>query len=609
MSFDLLLVPILVPLGVVILTLLIPKIAKWVREILTVLCTGAVFGVVLTVFLRENPELHIPLIEIGNFNLNLDLVVGPLSGFILLFAGGFALLIALFSLSYRARRDRNREYYAFLLFALTGSCGVLMSDHILFFLIFWEIVTASLYFLINTGGAESRAGATKTFAMLGAGDGAMLLGIGLLWYLSRTFVISELQIPINGALPVLAFLLLMLGAITKAGAMPLHSWIPAASNGAPAPVMAFLPAAVDKLLGIYLLFRIATGIFVMSESLGLVLMIIGAVTILAAVMVAMVQHDLRRLLSYHAISQVGYMLLGIGTMSPIGIAGGLFHMLNHSIYKSCLFLCSGSVEHRAGSTDLGELGGLAKVMPVTFASCLVAALAISGIPPFNGFVSKWMVYQGVIDTGNRAYFIFLIAAMFGSALTLASFIKVIYTVFLGERSERTRAVKGESSLGMQVPLIVLSLLCLIFGIFYGLPLRNFIDPSLGMTAAPLGIWQSGTAMLLVAIGLVMGLAIYWFGNLRKSVRRDSGFIGGETTDSVTRLIGTHFYDTVKNLPLLKGIYAAQERGRLDPYNWMGGLGLAFTGLLRKMHNGLLSWYLSWSLMGIVVLIFLALFLL
>ena len=134
--------------------------------------------------------------------------------------------------------------------------------------------------------------------------------------------------------------------------------------------------------------------------MSLVLAAIGAATILIAVMVAMVQHNLKKLLSYHAISQVGYMVLGIATGTPVGIAGGLFHMLNHAIYKCCLFLCGGAAEQAAGTPELDRMGGLGKKMPITFITCLVAALSISGIPLFNGFVSKWMVYQGVINMGS-----------------------------------------------------------------------------------------------------------------------------------------------------------------------------------------------------------------
>jgi len=603
MSVNLLLIPVVLPLAVGLFTFILPKKDHWFRGILSLITAVITFAAAVWIYTEKDLAFRLPLVAIGRFTLSFDLAPTALSSFILLFSTGFAALIALYSLSYLAERKRVREYYAFFLFALGGSGGVLLADHFLVFLIFWEVVTASLYFLVTIGGPQSKAGASKTFAMLGGGDGCLLMGIGILWFLTGSFTISGLKVSLGGVLPVIAFLLTMIGAITKAGSMPFHSWIPAAGEAAPASVMAYLPAAVDKLLGIYLLILLATRVFILTSGLGLLLMIIGAITILAAVMMAMVQHDLPKLLSYHAVSQVGYMLLGIGTLNPIGIAGGLFHMLNNSIYKNCLFLCAGAVERKTGTNDLAELGGLARMMPVTFIPCLFSALAISGVPPFNGFVSKWLVYQGVLATGMKASFIFLVAAMFGSALTLASFIKVIYSVFLGTKTQTTAQVKKDVGFGMAVPMIVLAVLSLGFGVYYRFPLSFFIYPGTGAEAAVPGIWTSTWATGLIILGLIIGLIIYLLGKYRKSARVVSPFTGGEKLDESTgRAIGTYFYDTIKELPVLKGTYTAQGKGHLDPYSWIGGLGLRITGLLKRIHNGLLSWYLSWSLAGILVLI-------
>jgi len=170
-------------------------------------------------------------------------------------------------------------------------------------------------------------------------------------------------------------------------------------------------------------------LFIYPFAIRAIVMILGALTIIIAVMMALVQHNGRKLLGYHAVSQVGYMVLGIGTGTPIGIIGGLFHMVNHAIYKSSLFLSFGSVEKRTGTPELDKLGGLAKKMPLTFIAALIGALSISGVPPFNGFFSKWMVYQGVLVSASQQGRIWQIVlnvcfvlAIFGSALTLASFI-------------------------------------------------------------------------------------------------------------------------------------------------------------------------------------------
>lgn len=603
MSLSLLLVPFCLPAAAGVLALLIPRRVPWVRETLACIAAAGSLAAAIAIFILQPPDVRIPLLAIGEFSLGFDLTATDLSRFMLLFATGFGVLISVYSLPFMSGRSRLREYYAFLLFSIAGASGVLLADHLLLFLVFWEIVTASLYFLVSTGGPEAKHGATKSFAVLGGADGLLLMGIGLLWSISRTFSMGAIRVPVEGWAGGAAFVLLMLGGLAKAGAMPLHTWIPSASEGAPAPVMALLPGAVDKLLGIYLLLRISTGLFALSSAMGMLLMIVGSVTIIAAVMVAMVQHDLRRLLAYHAVSQVGYMVLGIGTMNPLGIAGALFHMLNNSIYKSCLFLCAGAVEKKTGSTDLSELGGLAGQMPVTFLSFLIAALAISGVPPLNGFASKWLIYQGVIQTGTGAAFVFLIVAMFGSALTLASFLKALYSIFLGQKSTKTMNVRGETSIAAAAPLVVLAALCIVFGVFYGLPLRAFIFPGIGAAASPPGIWQSGLATILILGGILLGLLVAAVAGMAGKARTVPTFIGGERAPAERiRVSGAHFYDTIRKLPLLSKIYEAQEKGRLDPYGGVGWLGLRISGALKSVHSGLLPWYLVWSVAGVVILI-------
>jgi formate hydrogenlyase subunit 3/multisubunit Na+/H+ antiporter MnhD subunit len=439
--------------------------------------------------------------------------------------------------------------------------------------------------------------------MLGAGDGCLLLGIGIFWFLQKTFSVSGPRLPVDGLLPGLAFLLMLAGAIAKAGGMPLHTWIPAASRGAPATVMALLPGAIDKLLGIYLIVRLVTGVFALGSGMGMMLMILGSVTVIAAVMVAMVQHDLRRLLSYHAVSQVGYMVLGIGTLTPIGLVGGLFHMLNNAVYKSCLFLGAGAVEKEAGTTDLDELGGLAKAMPGTFSAVLVAALAISGVPPLNGFVSKWLVYQGTIVSGSPVAFLFLVTVMFGSGLTLASFMKVIYAVFLGRMSERTRQVKRETSAAMLVPMVVLALLCVAFGVFYAFPLTFLVLPGVSVPLGFAGIWDSSRAAAFLAGGFVLGILVLLAGRIGK-MRRVPSFVGGEKAGAQVsaRVAASRFYDTIRSLPLLSRIYDAQERGVFDPHVQIGRIGAGLVGFLRRLHGGNLLWYLAWSFLGTGILL-------
>lgn len=396
-----LLIPVLLPLAIGFVLLFLPNRLSLMAKTLAVIISVLGFGAAIRIFALPEARFTWPVLRVESFSLDMLLASTPLGSFMLIFATGFGVLVTLYSLKAMAQARRLNEYYGAILLTIGGSAGILLCDHLLFLLIFWEIVTAALYVLITTGGRGSDRAATKAFAMIGASDGALLLGIVLVWALSGTFVLSEISLTTASALSVIAFLLLILAALTKAGALPLHTWLPTSGESAPASVMALLPAAIDKLLGIYLLVVVVTSMFTLQAGvLSTLLAAVGAATIVIAVMIAMVQHNLKKLLSYHAISQVGYMVLGIATMTPVGIAGGVFHMLNHSIYKCCLFLCGGAVEQQAGTPELEKLGGLGKLMPLTFVTCLVAALSISGIPPFNGFASKWMVYQGVIEMGT-----------------------------------------------------------------------------------------------------------------------------------------------------------------------------------------------------------------
>jgi len=217
-----------------------------------------------------------------------------------------------------------------------------------------------------------------------------------------------------------------------------------------------------------------------GSPMAMVLLIIGAATIVLAVFMALIQKDFKKLLSFHAISQVGYMILGIGTAIPIGIAGGIFHMINHAMYKTGLFLSAGSVEHRAGTTELKKLGGLAREMPWTAFGFSVCALAISGVWPLNGFVSKEMVFHGALETG---YPIFAIAAWVGAIFTFASFLKAGHSVFFGPRSTEVPKTK-DSEWPIVLPILILAVLCITFGVYNKLPLENFIQPVVAGQAEP-----------------------------------------------------------------------------------------------------------------------------
>jgi formate hydrogenlyase subunit 3/multisubunit Na+/H+ antiporter MnhD subunit len=613
-----LLYPIVIPAVAGLIPFLIPRKGKAVAGVISLLAAAWVFWGTIRLFGITELSYSITAFSFGEgipFDFSLRLY--HFSAFILLFIFLFGILIILYSLGYLSRRDTPSSYYSFILWTLSAAAGAVLTDNLLVLLIFWEILTMLLYFLVNLGAAGHEKAASKCFAILGVSDAAMMLGVLLVWFNFGSLSMSQLTVSTGTPIGAISFLLIFVGAIAKAGAMPMHSWIPEMAIPSHASVIAFLPASLDKLLGIYLLGRITLDIFSIRAGGGLsiAMMIIGAATIIFAVLMALIQHNLKKLLSFHAISQVGYMVLGVGSGIPIAVVGGLFHMLNHAIYKSGLFLGAGAVEKATGTTELEELGGLAKLMPVTFITMVITAFSISGIPPFNGFVSKWLVYQGMLEGG---YMVFLVAAIFGSALTLASFIKVLHSLFLGRRPEGLEGVK-EVNFTMQLPMIFLSVLCVAFGVYARYPLQRFIIPIVGgrevdlagnMIITTEGFWNPAMATLLIILGIIVGIIIYAFGRLR-AVRVDENvWIGGNVMESEEiRIPGTHFYKTVTDEmnPVFTAAFRDGEKGALDIYNIWGKLGNSLVQVLRGLHNGILSTYLSWTIIGLGVLAFILMF--
>ena len=618
-----LLYPMIIPAVAGIIPLFIPRKGKIVAGIVSLVAASYVLLRAIALFGAGDITYAVPLFKLGgSLPFDFTLRLYSFSAFVLLFMAIFAVLSILYSLGYLWGKDKSSAYYSFVLWSLGAAAGVVLADNLLILLMFWELLTVFLFFLTNMGGKGHEKSAAKAFTILGFSDAAMLLGVILVWVQAGTLTISELSISADTPLGVVSFLLLLIGAITKAGAIPFHSWIPEMAISTPASVMAYLPASLDKLLGIYLLARISLDIFAIpaGSPLSMVMMSIGAVTIIFAVLMALAQHNLKKLLSFHAVSQVGYMVLGVGSGIPIAIVGGLFHMLNHAIYKSSLFFEAGSVEKRAGTTELEDLGGLARLMPVTFISMAVASLSISGVPPFNGFASKWLIYQGMLE---GRHIVFLIVAIFGSALTLASFIKVLHSVFLGRRPERLDKVK-EVDFSMQIPMIFLAALCILFGVFAQYPLEKFIVPVVTASGAqPLdlargnivtvptdGFWNPGAATALIVVGVTFGLLMYVFSSMRPYRIEENPWIGGSIMDNEEiRVPGTQFYKTVTDDlgPSIKALFSDGDKGFLDVYNIFGRIGDGFVQVLRMLHNGNLSTYLAWIVIGLGILSFILIF--
>ena len=528
-----------------------------------------------------------------------------LSKLIILFISLFTFLILLYSLVY-IKEGSVKNYYPYFLITLGCSYGAVLSDNLLLFLFFWGVLGITLYKLINGHDEESSATAKKTLILIGASDSIMIIGIGIIWKITGTLSMGSISIPTTNAVSVIAFLALLTGSFTKAGAFPFHTWVPDYAKSAPASSSAYMPASLDKLLGIYFLARITTKMFILNEWLTILLLSIGVISIITAVMMALVQHNYKRLLGYHAVSQVGYMILGFGLGSTIGIAAGLFHMINNAIYKSGLFLSSGCIEYRTGKENIDDLGGLSKAMPITFAATLIFAMSISGIPPFNGFASKWMIYQGIIDFGagsgiaSKLWIVWLGLAVLGSALTMASFIKLIGGIFLSRRRPEFENLK-EVPVLMWLPPAALSLLCVFFGVFA----TNIVVPKLFMPVSGsflfLGFWNSSLVSLIVLISIVLGIILYLAFNLKK-FRTEDSFIGGEKIQDQTGYTTPEFYKTIGEFRLFSIIYRKAEEKWFDIYDLSKKFVLWLSHQLSEAHKGVLPGYVLWIFAGLIIML-------
>jgi NADH-quinone oxidoreductase subunit L len=606
---------IFLPMVLGIVVYLIPKPVKYVRELVTIIVSALVLGLAIQLFRLGEGSLTYHWFSWGPFEVKFDLRLYAFSRFVVVAACGFAFLISLYSWKPMANHPRANEYYAYLLLTLGATLGALLANDFVLMLVFWESLLILTYLFITLGKEGAYRTATKSLILIGVSDFLMILGIGLLFVQTRTMTMSAVTPQTTTGLTAAAFILMMIGASAKAGAMPFHTWIPDAAIDAPLPFMAFLPAALEKLLGIYLLARLGLDFFRLDRSMQIVTMSLGAVTILLPVMAALVQKDYKKLLSFHAISQVGYMVLGIGTNVALGVAGGIWHMLNHSMYKSTLFLTGGAVETQAGTTDLRQLGGLRRQMPITALCAFIAAASISGIPPLNGYFSKEFVYHGAKETG---LLVFMIAAMLGSTLTLMSFLKITFSTYMGEAKAAYAGVK-EAPWTMTVPMLVIAAGCVLFGVYNQLPLKLFIQPLISATGVPFPesvelahhAWQ----VTPVTIGALcfLGLAFLLF------------FVGKARTKKAVEAV-----DYIHHAPVLRTLYDWSEKRCFDIYEqgvrffvWLAGIvfryvertadwlieGVArlavWTGLqVRKVHTGLLAMYMSWLVTGLLFLLLL-----
>lgn len=589
-----------IPLIVGIINIFVPTILK---KILTFL--GIVYSLIICyrMFSISSEEVYL----FGEAVLSID----KLGFLVLCFIQILSFIILIFS---SKGIDKSIEGRFFVLYPMTVAfCnGSVLSINTFSFLIFWGLSGITLYFFGLLGQTkEAPQTAKKTFIIVGGSDAFLILGLVIASVLSPAsgWKLWDLQIPLNSGLAYSSFICILIASFAKAGGFPLHTWVPDFSKDSPVESVAFLPASLDKLLGIYLLARIVTSLYIMNLGMHLLIVTLGALTVIIAVMMAMIQHNGRRLLGYHAVSQVGYMIMGVGSGSIIAFIGGLFHLINHTIYKAGLFLSLGSVEKQTGTNELDNLGGLGKLMPITFSTALVGALSISGIPPFNGFFSKWLIYQGILDfaknvsSGYQIWFLIcLVLAVFGSALTLASFMKFLHSIFLGKRPKKLDSIK-ETSANHWIATGLLAALCIVFGLFaVQVPLKYFLIPvveNMNLSVPSLlGSYNPILVILLFGLAFIVGFIVYL---LTKNIRYDEIYLGGMDAVEKFRVVGTEFYNEIRNMTPLRSIYNYAEKKYFDLYDLGKRLFLSLAQFFKMVHTGQLQLYSLWILVGVLIL--------
>ncbi|MFA5645667.1 MAG: NADH-quinone oxidoreductase subunit L [Candidatus Ratteibacteria bacterium] len=410
--------------------------------------------------------------DIG-LGLDFVLVVDAFSIFMAVVSSFLGALITLFSLDYVKETEHQTEYYSMVLLFIGSMMGLVFSVNLIFLYLFWEIAGICSWRLIGFYRVrEFVTIANKSFLITFGGAVLMLVGFFQIFQATGTFDLTLMR---GFVIPSSAVLLILIGMFSKSASLPFHTWLPDAGI-APSTVTALLHAAVLVKIGVYAFGRI----FVYSLGVPPVWQVLipwlAILSSLVGAAAALVEYDIKRILAYSTISQIGYIFLGFAVLDPSGISGATFYILTHGLAKAGLFLCAGIIEHSAHKRDIRQLGGLGKKMPLTSAAFLVCALSVIGIPPFGGFFAKFLVIAGTVKAGFTSAAAF---ALFIAILTLLYLFRLFHAVFLG--AEKEPAPKPEGSTLMVSVVVVLAILSLASGIFASYPMALVETATVEMT--------------------------------------------------------------------------------------------------------------------------------
>ena len=487
---------VIVPLGIAFLIPLIWKIIPSAFKYLP--STGLLFLLVTAFIMLVTSGGETFTYKVGgwepvkNIPVGIHLVVDGLSMTMLIIINLIGFLAGLYSIPYMKKFTGENYFFALFSLMVAGMNGVVITGDLFNLFVFLEISVISSYALVAFGSSRDELEASFKYQVLG-GIASLLILFALavtFWY-TGTLNIADISHLLNnahsGKLTIFIQLFFIAGFGLKAALIPFHAWLPDAHSSAPSPISAMLSGVLIKAIGIYALMRLFFNMFQLSLEISLVLITIGVLSMVIGVFLAIGQWDMKRLLAYSSISQVGYVVMAVGMamnilvkggdrgIAILALSGGLFHMFNHSVFKGLLFLTAGSVEYATGTRNLKELGGLSDSLPVTSAASLGASMSISGIPPFNGFFSKLIIIIAAVQ--GRFYLLALLAVLV-SIFTLSTFMKVQRYAFLDKLKKTKISNIKEVPFLMCFSMIVLALLCLVMSLMVIPGVRDtFLSPA------------------------------------------------------------------------------------------------------------------------------------
>lgn len=444
----------------------LPRKGDWVS--ITAILTSAVIsiGIFVEVFRIFNPDfvyhVRFPWLDLGGrFTIDMGILVDNMTAVMLVVVSVVSSLVHIYSVGYMHGDPRYNRFYAYLSIFSFSMYGLVLADNLFAIFIFWELVGLSSYLLIGFWFEKKSAAdaCKKAFLTTRVGDVGMFIGILIFFFTTGVFNYFDLfeaiaAGKISGPLLTAAGIGIFFGAIGKSAQFPLHVWLPDAMEG-PTPVSALIHAATMVAAGVYLVARVYP---IFTPDAFLFIAYIGGITLFLAATIAIVMNDIKKVLAYSTISQLGYMMLGLGVG---GYTAGMAHLTTHAAFKACLFLGSGSVIHAVHTQDIREMGGLRKKMPITFITFLIATLAISGVPLFSGYYSKDMILANALEFGMKNpkhMILFVLGALTAGMTAFYMFRMVIITFFGKPRDEEKFHHAHESPLNMTIPLIILAVL-------------------------------------------------------------------------------------------------------------------------------------------------------